>query len=234
MCRRKRAGPPEGIPLFGKIPAATSFFPKFRGGFPCALRSSATGRETCRRRDVPQNIGGNYYFCGINAKIRKIYGNRSQIHARRDRIEMVRLLAASRLFSFDARRTGTLYDRHSAAQRHRHAAHGTHAQRNDTGRARPPGPHAGQERLLGAGYRPRFDRHGGQGGPEAQGRGHRQEFADPRGVPPPCVGMERKTRRHHPQSVAQAGRFVRLETDQVHDGPRNEPQRHQGVRRSVQ
>ena len=49
---------------------------------------------------------------------------------------------------------------------------------------------------------PGTDRHGGQGRPKAQGRGHRQELAHARRVPPPCVGVEGKARRHHPEPVA--------------------------------
>lgn len=54
----------------------------------------------------------------------------------------------------------------SRPQRDRHAPHGTHAQQHAAGRAGAPGPHVGQERLLGPGHGPRVDRHRGQG------RGH--------------------------------------------------------------
>ena len=54
------------------------------------------------------------------------------------------------------------------------------------------------------------------------------------GVSQTCLGVERETWWHYSQSVASFGSVVRLGADQIYDGPRDDPQRHQGVCRFVQ
>ena len=98
------------------------------------------------------------------------------------------------------------------------AAHGTHAQQYDTGRARPPCPHAGQERLLGAWYRSCVHRHRGQGGGQAEGAGHRQVLPDPRGVHGARLGMEGEARWHHPRAAQEARGLLRLGPYPLYDG----------------
>jgi uncharacterized protein (DUF58 family) len=66
---------------------------------------------------------------------------------------------------------GALYRGDTRRPMLRGAAHGAHAQQHHPGCAGAPRPHAGQERLLGAGYRPCLDCHGGQSGAAAGEQG---------------------------------------------------------------
>ncbi len=146
---------------------------------------------------------------------------------------MVRLLDRTQSISLATRPARTLHDSHSAAQRHGHASHGTHAQQHVAGCPGAPRAHAGKERLLGAGHRPRLDSHRSQGRRQAQSRGHRQVVAHARGVPRPRMGVEGEARRHNPQTAAQAGRLVRLGAHMLHDGRRTQRGRHKGLLRPV-
>ena len=49
----------------------------------------------------------------------------------------------------------------------------------------------------------------------------------------PCVGMDRRARRHHPQAVAPSGCQLRLGPHRFHDGREALPERHQGLCRPL-
>ena len=90
-----------------------------------------------------------------------------------------------------------LLHRHPAAQRHRQAAHGPRPERLDPGRAHALPPHAGRERLLAGGHRPRRHRHAERGGEDAARGGPHQGRPGARGVRRARVGVAPRVRRHH-------------------------------------
>lgn len=141
-----------------------------------------------------------------------------QIRSAGCRGQMVCLLDGARAVPFRAGRARALYHRYPAAQCDRRAAHGPHAEQYNTGYIGAPRTNVRQERLLGAGHRPRRHQYGGQGrGQTGRGR-HKETGPEPRGIPEACVGLDAQIRRHHPEAAAHPGRLVRLGTHRVHHG----------------
>ena len=147
---------------------------------------------------------------------------------------MVCLLVEKRALQVEARWSRTLHRSHPAPQRHRYSAHGAHVEQHDTRHSRTPGPHGGQERLLGTRHRPRLDCHRSQSGEQTRRPGYQEERPHPRGVPQICLGVERGARRHHPQAAAEAGCLVRLGPHRLHHGRGSLQERAEGICRPLQ
>jgi len=126
---------------------------------------------------------------------------------------------------------GTVRDHAPAAQRHRLAAHRPRAGLHAAGHPDPLEAHAGVQRDVDAGHRPRVDR-----GPRAA----REGPAAPRGQDPvrdrarrvhaPGLGMEGAQRGPHRRAGEAARVLARLAARAVHDGRALQPRGDRGVR----
>ena len=118
-----------------------------------------------------------------------------------------------------AARRRALHHRHSAAERHRLAAHGPRAQQHAAGHPVPLRAHARARRAVAAGHRPRRHRDpdGGRAADDgAAGAGPARHRA--REVPREGLGLEGRVRRHHHQPAQAARRVVRLVARALHHG----------------
>ena len=156
------------------------------------------------------------------------------IRTRPGRRPLVRPLDGEGLLPQCARPPRTLHCGDPAAQRNGRAAHGPHAQQHHPGRAGAPRPHAGQERLLGAGYGPCQHRHRSEGGAAARRAGDQEKRHRPRGVPEARLRVEGEVRRRDPRATEEARRQLRLGAHALHHGARPQRCRHRRVHRPAQ
>lgn len=161
------------------------------------------------------------------------YEDSRQIRSPGARRQVVRLLACGRVLSFGTRQQTFLYNSHTTPECDRYAPHGAHAEQYPAGRACPPCPDERDERLLGAGNRPRLDSYRSQGGGQAPGAGYREIVALARGVPAPCLAVEGGARGDYPQTAPPAGASWRLGAYRIHDGRGAFAQRHPRLRGSL-
>ncbi len=185
-------------------------------------------QPSCQR---PASSGRSATFAGLE---RTRDGASQAVRSAAQRGPVVRSLDGPWLLPQRARRARALHHRHSPAQRDRRAAHGAHAEQHHPGRAGAARPHAGEERLLGAGRRSCIHRHRGQGGEEAPRRGTDQAAARPREVPGACLGLEGAVRRRDPGAAQEARGQLRLGTHALHHGALAERGGHRCLHRPAQ
>jgi hypothetical protein len=128
-----------------------------------------------------------------------------------------------------------VFHRHSAAQCHRHAAHGARPQQHHSGHPRRKARMDGKEVL----WLPGTD-HAGiatQVMVEKQLKKEEKKVPArprPRGIPQTRLGVEGKARRHHHQPAQEARLLLRLDPRTLHHGPGIFALRAKGVRRALQ
>ncbi len=130
---------------------------------------------------------------------------------------------------------GGLFDRHSAAQCHRHPAPRPCPEQRAAGHPRPPRAAGGQGSAVAARHRPRRHRHPGEGRARvARNRGQDPPRPRPRRVPQARLGFQGQTRRHHHQAAQAPRLLVRLEPRALHHGRGLLEVGEPGLRRAVQ
>jgi hypothetical protein len=122
----------------------------------------------------------------------------------------------------------------AAAQRDRHAAHGTWFQPDPDGRADPLSPHEGRQHAVATGYRPRGDRDTDRRGAPARRARDFTPRSRPREIHRKSLGVEEVLRRHHHAPDAPPRHLARLVARTLHDGRRSVQVRERNIRAPVQ
>ena len=154
----------------------------------------------------------------VEPKIAKIVGRGGRLPRRRRR----------------RRGRRSLHHRHSAAERHRLAAHGPCAQQHAAGHPGPLRAHARQERAVAAGHGPCRHRHPDGGRAQADGEADPSPRPDARAVRREGLGVEGRIRRHDLQPAEAARRLVRLVARALHHGRGPVEGGPRGVRHALQ
>ncbi len=121
----------------------------------------------------------------------------------------------------------------AAAQRNRHAAHGSCLQPNHHGRPDPLLPHERLQHRLDSRYRPRGHRHANRGRASACRAKRVPSRLGARKILGKSVGVERSFRRHDYPANAPRGLLRRLDARVFHDGRRTRRNRDRSVRAPV-
>ena len=128
-------------------------------------------------------------------------------------------MGAERRVPAAGRRAG-VHDPAAAAERHRHAAHGSRVPAHAAGRADPLPPHARPSHAVADGHRPcrHRDRDGGLAQPRARRHGRNPRLAGPRRLHRQGVGVEGQVRRHDRAPDAASRHLRRLDAQCLHHG----------------